>query len=732
MSANAVVLGRREALWAAAFAATGLLVGCHVAPEPQVAAPAPPPPGPSPAAQPTRAVPPAFAPNAWVRVATDGTVTVIIDKSEMGQGILTGLAMLVAEELECDWSKVKTEFAPVDPAYVNPLFGMQATGGSTSTAGSWDPLRKAGAAARMMLVSAAASAWGVDAASCHAEKGEVVHAASGKRAGFGSLAEAAAKLKVPTDVPLKPRASFHLVGTRVPRLDAPAKARGQIAFGIDTQLPGMLVAVVVRPPSFAGKLAHFDAAKAQGMPGVRRVIPIDSGIAVVADGYWHARLAAREVKVEWNTPDPFSSESILAKCVELAKKPGVVAEKRGDFDAAFAKATKKIDAIYTLPFQAHATMEPMNCTADVRSGSCDIWAPTQFQEACGKGAAKITGLPSSAINVHTTYMGGGFGRRFEMDFVVEAIVLSKAMQAPVKVMWSREDDMRHDFYRPASYNVLRGGIGKNGLPVSWSHRIVSDSIMSRTFPQFMKNGLDTSAVEGATELPYDIPNTMADWHNLESGVPVGFWRSVGHSLNGFVKECFVDELAGLAKIDPLEYRRRLMTDPKAARLRATMELAAAKAGWGTPLKPGRGRGIAAHASFESFVAHVAEVTVNADGTFRVDRVVSAVDCGSVTNVDQVEAQIEGAIVYGLTAAMKSEITIGGGGAVEENFNRFDLLSMDEMPAVEVHIVPSEEKPGGCGEPGVPPIAPAVANALFVAEGGKGKRVRKLPVTTLKG
>ncbi len=720
MSANAVVLGRREALWAAAVLGTGLIIGCHVAPEPVPAVPV----APKAPLQPKVELPPAFAPNAWVRVATDGTVTVVIDKSEMGQGIQTGLAMLVAEELECDWSKVRTEFAPVDPAYVNPLFGMQATGGSTSTMGSWDPLRKAGAAARMMLVSAAASAWGVDASTCHAEKGEVVHAASGKRAGFGSLAEAAAKLKVPADVPLKPRASFHLLGTRVPRLDAADKARGQIAYGIDTQVAGALVAVVVRPPSFAGKMRGFDATKAQAMTGVRRVMPIDSGVAVIADSYWSARSAARKVTVDWATADGFTSESILAKCVDLAKTQGVVAEKKGDVEAALAKASKKIDAIYTLPFQAHATMEPMNCTASVQSGSCEIWAPTQFQEACGKVAAKITGLPPSAIKVHTTFMGGGFGRRFEMDFVVEAIVLSKAMQAPVKVVWSREDDMRHDFYRPASYNAMRGAIGKDGAPIAWAHRTVSDSIFTRVFPQMIKNDLDAAAVEGAIELPYTIPNVTVDWHKLDSGVPVGFWRSVGHSLNAFVTECFLDELAGLAGQDPLAYRRRLMTDPKAARLRATVELAAAKAGWGAPLGPGRGRGIAAQASFGSFVAHVAEVTVDAKGNVRVDRVVSAVDCGSVANVDQVEAQIEGAIAYGLTAALKSEITMAGGGAMQANFDEFELLSMDEMPAVEVHIVPSEEKPGGCGEPGVPPIAPAVANAVFAAS---GKRVRKLPV-----
>ena len=721
-------LGRRQILHASALGGLGLLVGCHVGPEvpPPAAAPGSVPLPPTSTGAPGTAPSPALAPNAWVRVGVDGTVTLVIDKAEMGQGILTGLAILIAEELECEWSTIRTEFAPADPAYKNPIFGSQATGGSTSTVGSWEPLRRAGATARLMLVAAAAAAWGVDPSTCRAERGQIAHAPSGRRVSFGSVVVAASKLPVPSSVPLKPSSAWHLIGTRVPRLDAAEKARGETRFGIDVQIPDMLVAVVVRAPSFGARVGGVDASKASGMPGVRRVLSIDSGVAVVADTYWNARRAAGALHVDWGPAGTTSSESLHARCAELAKTAGVVAEKKGDAAAVLARARKKLalEAVYTLPFQAHATMEPMNCTASARASSCEVWAPTQSPDAVLRTATKLTGLPPSSIQVHTTFLGGGFGRRFESDFVAEAIALSMAMQAPVKVVWSREDDMQHDFYRPCSYNVVRAALGGDGLPVAWTHRAVSDSIFERVFPDTMKNGLDRAGVEGAVDLPYAIPNTLVDWHKLGSGVPVGFWRSVGHSLNAFVVESFVDELAALAKIDPVEYRRRLMVAPGAARQLRTLEVAAAKSGWSVPLGPGRGRGIATHGSFRSHVTHVAEVTLSPDGQIAVERVVCAVDCGTVVNVDQVEAQMEGAIVYGLSAALKGQISIASGGAKQDNFNMFELLEMREAPAIEVHVVESDAPPGGCGEPGVPPVAPAVANAVFAAT---HVRLRDLPL-----
>jgi isoquinoline 1-oxidoreductase beta subunit len=547
--------------------------------------------------------------------------------------------------------------------------------------------------------------------------------------GYGALAAAAAALPVPQDPPLKQPAQRRLLGTRPQRVDSRVKVTGRAEFGLDVRRPGMLTAVVVRCPVFGGKMASFDGARAAQVKGVRRVMPIGSGVAVVADHFWAARKGAEALSVQWDEgPNAgASSEGLTRAAAELAKKPGKVAARSGDADKALAGAKRRIQAIYEAPYQAHAPMEPASCTVEIAKDGCDVWVPHQAQGWVQEIAAKVTGLDPASVRVHTTYLGGAFGRRAERDFVIEAATLAKAMGAPVKVVWSREDDLRHDYYRPASYNVLRGGVAADGAPVGWSHRIVSPSIMTRMFPQFVKDGLDHSSVEGADDLPYDIPNLLVDYHLHDTGIPVGFWRSVGHSQNAFVIECFLDELAALAKQDPYEYRRKLCT--KAPRLKAALELAAAKAGWGSPLAPAtsggrRGRGIAMHASFGSFVAQVAEVTVFADGEVRVDRVVCAVDCGSVVHPGLVEAQMEGAIVYGLTAAIRSEITIEKGRVKQGNFHNFKLLRIDEMPVVEVHIVPSGEKPGGVGEPGTPPIAPAVVNAIAAAT---GKRLRRLPV-----
>ncbi len=710
-SLNSIVnASRRDFLKKSATGTFGLVIGFYLPGNSDAALAAAPAAGP-------------FAPNAWVRVASDNTVTLVIDRSEMGQGVVTSLSMLLAEELEADWKRIRTEFAPADPVYNNPLIGMQLTGGSSSVRGGWQPLRKAGAAAREMLITAAAETWGVDRAICRAENNAVIHAPSGRRLTYGALAEKAAGVPVPKDVPLKDSKDFRLIGKRTLRLDTPEKVDGRAQFGIDVRLPGMLHAVVARCPVFGGKVSSFDASKAKAVRGVRHVVPISSGIAVVAGTTWEAMEGRRALQVTWDEgPNAgLDSGGISKLFAERAQQAGVVARKEGDAAAGLAGAAKKLEAVYEVPFLAHATMEPMNCTAHVRADGCDVWVPTQFQTFTQTVAAKITGLPLKSIQVHTTYLGGGFGRRSELDFVAEAVEVSKAIGAPAQVTWSREDDMQHDFYRPATYNRLAAGLDAQGLPVAWTHRIVGPSIMSRVFPNFVKNGLDGTSVEGAANLPYAIPNILVDYVLTETPIPVGFWRSVGNSQNAFITECFFDELAAAGGHDPYELRRRMLS--KSPRHLGVLELAAAKAGWGTPLSPGRHRGIAVVASFGSYIAQVAEVSV-AKGAVRVHRVVCAVDCGSVVNPDTVEAQMEGGIVFGLTAALKGAITIGKGRVEQSNFHDYEMLRINEMPVVEVHIVPSKEAPGGIGETGTPPIAPAVANAVAAAT---GMRIRRLPI-----
>lgn len=722
-SASAQHAFSRRFFLSASLAAGGVLVvGCtpEQVPPPHVPAPVPTLPG---SRKPEAPEKPLDA-NAWIRIAPDGTVTIQIDKSEMGQGVETSLAMLAADELDADWSRVKIAFAPVGDAYKNRVFGSQGTGGSTSIRGSYLPMRTAGAAARHMLVTAAATLWGVDPSTCRTENGEVLHPPTGKRASYGNLTEKAAAVPVPEDPALKTPDQFRLIGKPIPRLDSGPKAAGKAEFGIDVRRPGMLVATVVRCPVLGGKPQKWDAAAASAVKGVKKVLAVSGGVAVVAEHFWAAKKGAEALAVTWDEGPgaAISSEKIARDAALLAKKPGVVAETRGDVEKALKGAATKLEAVYELPFQAHATMEPMTCTAEVRADGADLWVGTQSQETAQKVAAKITGLPLASVNVHTTYLGGGFGRRFEQDFVVDAVEIAKAMPGvPVKVVWTREDDMRHDYYRPASYNVVRGAIGKDGKPVAMAFRVVAPSIMTRVFPDNVKGGIDRAAVEGTTKQPYDVPSWHVDYHMHDTGVPVGFWRSVGHSGNAFVTESFLDELCALGKQDPVALRRSLLTD---ARLKGVLELAAEKAGWGKPLPKGRGRGVACHHSFGSYVAEVAEVTVSDDGKVKVDRVVCAIDCGQVVNPDTLEAQMQSAIVYGLTAALKSEITVAGGKVVQANFHNFKLLSIDEMPRVEVYIVPSTEKPSGAGEPATPPIAPAVTNAIFAAT---GKRIRKLPV-----
>lgn len=665
-----------------------------------------------------------FEPNAWVRIADDGTITLIVDRSEMGQGVTTSLPMLLAEELEVDLDAVSFEFAPANPVYNNPALGLQVTGGSTSIRVGYEPMRKAGAAARAMLIAAAAERWSVPAGECRAEDGTVVHEASDRRAGYGELAEAAAMQPVPEDVPLKDPADYRLLGKPRKRLDTPYKVDGSATFGIDVKRPGLLTATVARCPVFGGKAVSYDEAAARQVPGVRDVVKISSGVAVVADHYWAALEGRRALKIEWDEGEwaSQSNEGIRGAFRELAAEPGAVARDDGDAAGALARASRRLEAVYELPYLAHATMEPMNCTADVRADGCDIWAPTQFQTGSQGRAAEITGLAPDQVKVHTTYLGGGFGRRAETDFVDEAVEASKAVGAPVKVVWSREDDTQHDFYRPASHHVLRAALDARGRPVAWTHRAVVPSIMLRWFPGMVQNGLDGEAVEGAVALPYAIPNVHVDYHHAEVGVPVGFWRSVGHTHNAYVIECFMDELAQAAGADPFEYRRSLLSE--APRHLRVLELAAEKAGWGSRLPAGRARGIAVHESFGSFVAEVAEVSVE-DGRPRVHRVVAAVDCGPTVNPSIIEAQIESAICYGLTAALYGAIDIEAGRAKQSNFHNYQMVRIDEMPDVEVHIVPSAESQGGIGEVGTPPITPAVVNALYALQ---GQPVRRLPIS----
>ncbi len=680
-----------------------------------------------------------FAPNAWLRIGADDVVTLTVDKSEMGQGSQTGLAMILAEELEADWAKVRLGPVPENPAGWSR---RMSTGGSTAIRTSWDPLRKAGATAREMLISAAAATWNVDRSTCHAEQGVVIHTPTKRQLPYGKLAARAAQVPVPSDAPLKDPKDFRLLGTRAPRLDTPAKVDGSAVFGIDVTVPEMLIASIERCPVFGGMLKRYDGAKAEALPGVRAVVALEpspwtgrggawaagcaAGVAVVADTYWHAVQGRRALEIEWDEGEAatLGSDGIRAEFARLAEQAGVEARKTGDAEAALAAATQRVEAVYEVPFLHHATMEPMNCTAHVRANGCDVWAPTQNQTRAQEVAAELTGLSKDRVRVHTTFLGGGFGRRLEPDFVAEAVRVSQAVGAPVKVIWSREDDVQHGFYRPATYNKFTAGLDAAGAPVAWSHRIVAPPILLKFGP--LDKGIDRTLIDGAANLPYAIPNVLVDQVAMDLlPVPRGFWRSVGISQNAFVTECFFDEVAVAAKQDPFELRRQLLKD-KPRHLR-TLELAAEKAGWGSPLPSGRGRGIAIAEWAPTVCAQVAEVSVSADGSVRVHRVVCAVDCGPTVNVGQIEAQLQGGIVYGLTAALYGEITIERGRVKQSNFTDYPMMHINEMPVVEVHVVPSDDKQGGIGEPSVGPIAPAVGNAIFAAT---GKRVRRLPVGKL--
>jgi isoquinoline 1-oxidoreductase beta subunit len=669
-----------------------------------------------------------LVPFAFVKIAPDDTVTVIANHSEMGQGIYTSLPMLLNEELQADWSKVRVEPAPVDAVYNHSVFGIQMTGGSTTIASEWDRYRKIGAATRLLLVQTAAQSWNVPASSCRAENGVVTHSATSRKATYGSLAEAAAKLSVPSDVPLKEPGKFTLIGTPAKRLDTPSKANGTAQFGLDVSVPGMLTAVVARPPVFGGKVVRFDATDTQKIPGVKSVVQVPSGVAVIAERFWPAKLGRDALKITWDDGDNanLSTLQMLADFTAKSTSPGAIAKKIGDPAGALASAAKKISAVYDVPYLAHAMMEPLNCVVDLRADSCEIWTGTQFETVDRARAAQITGLPPEKVQIHTTLLGGGFGRRAnpDSDFVVEAVQVAKAAKAPVKVVWTREDDMRGGWYRPMWHDRFVAGLDSQGNPIAWTHTIVGQSIMSGTlFEAFgIKDGIDSASVEGAADLLYGLPNLQVDLHSPKIGVPVQWWRSVGHSHTGFSTEAFFDEVAHAGGKDPYQLRRTLLA--KQPRMLAVLDLAAQKAEWGKRLPPGRGRGIATHFSFDSYVAQVIEASVEKDGTVRVHRVVCAVDCGRVVNPDMVKAQMEGGVIFGLTAALKTEITLEKGRVQQRNFHDYPMLRMFESPVVEVYIVPSEENPTGVGEPSVPPVAPALANAIFAVT---GKRVRHLPI-----
>ncbi len=674
-----------------------------------------------------------LAPNAFLRIAPDNTITVLVKHLEMGQGVYTGLPLLVAEELEVPWERIQVESAPADAKlYGNLAWGgtAQGTGGSTSLANSWDQLRQAGAMARELLIAAAAALWQVEPGTLKAENGSVVHAASGRRASYGELAAKAAELTPPAQVKLKDPAAWKYIGKSLPRKDTLTKVNGQALFAGDLKLPGLLTALVARSPVFGGQVRNVQPDAARAVPGVKAVVLIPQGVAVVARDFWSAKKGRDALTIEWDESAGarISSDALRQNYLDLSQTPGNVAADRGNAIQTLSGASKTLEATFTVPYLAHAPMEPLNCVVQLKDDSCEIWAGSQFQTVDQATAAQIAGLPPQQVTIHTLLAGGSFGRRANptADYIAEAVAIAKAtreLNAPIRLLWTREDDIKGGYYRPLFVHRIAAALDNDGKPLVWMQRIVGQSILAGTpFAAMMKDGIDKTSVEGAADLPYTVPNLRVELHSPQIGVPVLWWRSVGHTHTAFATEVFIDELAAAAGQDPYEYRRGLLADHP--RLRTVLELAASKAGWGTPLAKGRGRGIALQESFNSFVAQVAEVTVKPDGGFQVDRVVCAVDCGIAVNPNVIEAQMEGGIGFGLSAALYGKITLKDGRVDQSNYTDYPLLRIGEMPKVEVHIVQSTERPTGVGEPGVPPIAPAVVNALFAAT---GKRVRHLPI-----
>ena len=662
--------------------------------------------------------------NNWIVIRPDNTITIRVARSEMGQGSFTALPMLVCEELECDWSKVTGEYASASDNLDN-VFGSMATGGSRSIRESQEYLRKAGASAREMLLAAAAAKWGVPRAELKAENSVITHVPTGRTVTYGEIAAAAAKVAPPPDVPLKDPSEWKLVGKAQPRLDIADKVMAKPVYGIDVRIPGMLYATIAQCPVFGGKLAGFDEAKIKTLPGFRQVVPMPDAVAVVADSFWQAQQALSALPITWDEgPNAKLDDAAITAMLRdgIAASDAAVAVNEGDVTAALSGAAKTVEAEYHVPFLAHATMEPMNCTAVVTREKVEVWAPSQNAQATLAAAAQAAGLDPKQVEVHITMLGGGFGRRGFQDFVRQAVVIAKAAGKPVKLVWSREEDMHHDFYRPVSMAKFVAGLDADGMPVAWRTRIAGQSILAAVRPQLVTNGLDKAFLEGFVEMPYEVPNRLVDYAMRNTPVPVGFWRSVNNSQNAFFKECFLDEIAHAGGKDPYELRRRLLRNkPKQL---AVLDAAAKQAEWGTPLPPGVFRGIAYHDSYGSLVCGVAEVAVSDKNVIAVRRIVCAVDPGYVVNPDTVVTQIEGAIVYGLTAALYGKITIKNGRVEQSNFDDYPLLRLNAMPRIEVVQVPSGGFWGGIGEVGLPPVAPAVCNALFAAT---GKRIRSLPL-----
>jgi isoquinoline 1-oxidoreductase subunit beta len=670
-----------------------------------------------------------FAPDAFIRIGSDGQIVLTMPYVEMGQGTYTSIPMLIAEELEVDLTQVRLEHAPPnEKLYGNPLLGgIQATGNSNAVRAAWQPLRQAGATARTMLVAAAAKRWNVDPASCRAQSGEMLHPPTGRSAKYGDLAADAARMTVPKNVALKRPEDFKLIGTPAKRLDVSGKVNGTAVYGIDVRPPGVKIATLAQSPVFGGRVKNLDDAAAKAVKGVRQIVRLDDAVAVVADHMGAAKKGLAALVIEWDDGPhaKLDTQAIAAELEKATLNPGAVAQTIGDVDSAMESAVTKVEATYQVPFLAHATMEPMNCTVHVRKDSCEIWVGSQAMAWVQAAAAKTAGLPLDKVVVHNHLIGGGFGRRLEADGVIRAIQIAKQVDGPVKVVWTREEDIQHDMYRPYWFDRLSAGLDGKGMPVAWNNRFAGSSVMARWAPPFFNNGLDPDTTEGAIDLTYALPNMHVEYVRVEPpGIPTAFWRSVGPSHNVFVTESFMDELAAAAKQDPVAYRLALLD--KSPRAKAVLALAAEKAGWGQPLPERIGRGVSLQFVFATYMAQVAEVEVAKDGAVRVRRVVCAVDCGTVVNPDTVRAQIQSAVMFGITAALYGKITLKDGRVEQTNFDSYQILRMNEAPAVDVHIVQSSEPPGGMGEAGTSAIVPAVTNAIFAAT---GKRLRQLPVDT---
>jgi isoquinoline 1-oxidoreductase subunit beta len=668
-----------------------------------------------------------FTPNAFIRIGSDGATVLTMPYVEMGQGTYTSIPMLIAEELEVDLGQVRLEHAPPnEKLYGNPLLaGVQATGNSNAMRAAWQPLRQAGATAKTMLVSAAAKRWNVDPATCRAQSGEVRHEPTGRRATYGELAADAARLPVPENVALKRPEQFKLIGTPAKRLDTPAKVNGTAVYGIDVRPPGVKIATLAQSPVFGGRVKSVDDAAAKAIKGVRQIVRLDDAVAVVADHMGAAKKGLGALAIEWDDGPhaKLNTEAIAAELEKATLNSGAVAQNIGDVSKAMSNAVTKVEATYQVPFLAHAAMEPMNCTVHVRKDGCEVWVGNQAVARAQAAAAKTAGVPLDKVVVHNHLIGGGFGRRLEIDGVIRAVQIAKHVDGPVKVVWTREEDIQHDMYRPRFFDRISAGLDVKGKPVAWSNRFAGSSIIARWLPPGFNNGLDPDTTEGAVDLAYALPNMHVEYLRVEPpGIPTAFWRSVGPSHNVFVTESFMDELAAAAKQDPVAYRLALLD--KAPRAKAVLELAAEKAGWGKPLPERVGRGVSVQFVFATYLAQVAEVEVSRNGAVRIRRVVCAVDCGTVVNPDTVRAQIQSAVIFGITAALYGNITIKDGRVEQGNFDTYQILRMDEAPAIDVHIVQSREPPGGMGEAGTSAIVPAVTNAVFAAT---GKRLRKLPI-----